>query len=184
MKNEFEKDLEINPHQLELEWIRQPQLASKYNHLSKEASKDHRYAKERKKTVRSRLMLGAVVALKEQGQPTSDAMKEAYYRSHPDYIAAVEEEIEAEVVASKLQDAVYIIGQRKAALEDLVRLLGMDYFAKPNTPREIGESWREKTYQAEEAEKDSVDDRIKERTNRRTSSDEEETTRRSSRRRA
>jgi len=80
---------------------------------------------------------------------------EAFYREHQDHIDAKDELIESEYQAAVIRSAVFAFNQRKVALEELVRLHGMQYFAGPKAPRDLNKEW--KTHLEEKGDERTAD---------------------------
>jgi hypothetical protein len=138
---DYDADLDINPHYLDAEFLRQPKLAAKYNKKSAEANKEAKLAEERVKTVRSRLIKEAnadpsIMGMGNDVKPT-DAKVEAFYRSDPDYKRLKKELIEAQYEADLFHGAAFNIRDKKDAIEGLIRLLGMEYFSAPQVPHDL-----------------------------------------------
>jgi len=139
---DFEKDVAIDESALDVEWLRQADLMHRY---SVYAAKTHRYMdemKERLDVVKAKLDLDirsnpdkyglskvtesvvqSTILLQDEYQEMSKKYRDARY------------EYEIALAATRALD------QKKTALENLVRLLGMDYFAGPSAPRDIGDEW-------------------------------------------
>lgn len=150
---DFKKDVEIDCNQLDVEWLLLPQLISSYGRALAEANSRLRKAEQKEKMVRSELILLAG----EKGEkvlgagvkPTAQSI-EAYFRSHPDHIAAKEELLAAAEEAEMLQNAFNAINSKKPALENLSRLYLANYFSTPRDPRDLGEIYKERLQQARE----------------------------------
>ena len=141
----YEKDIRIRPDVLDIEWLEQPSLLLKYASKVAEAQRKLDHASERVKVVKADLVREAgenpeAVGLK--AKPTVQAI-ESYCITNGDYQTARDAQTEAQYELSLLQAAVTSIHHRKAALENLVRLYGMQYFAGPTTPRDLNEEYRE-----------------------------------------
>ena len=111
---ELEDDTEIKKFRLEEEWARQPQRYLKYAMASA-------YFQKR--------------ASEQEGQgvkPTGDRC-ESYATQHPEYKKAKQAAIEAKYDADMALAAVFAMQQRKEALENLVRLQGMELYSEPKT---------------------------------------------------
>jgi hypothetical protein len=138
----YKEDVEIDVASLDVEWLNQAALAIKYGrHLVNMKSKV-RKLQERKKTVRSELILDA----NEDSEGTIGKKRpnandiEAYYRQHEKYIAVVDELNEAIEEMEFAEIAKNEIAfTRKATLENLVKLHGMNYFAGPSVPHDLKE---------------------------------------------
>jgi len=125
----------IDPDQLEVEWLAQPNLYMNYVRKAKRAKKEAQRAVEKVKTVRSELILEANRNGIEGIPKLSDPKVEAYYRAHERYQEAVRERIDAEHRAEVADGKIWACQQRKAALESLVILWGQEYFSSPREPK-------------------------------------------------
>lgn len=137
---DYERDVRIDETALDVEWLNQASLALRYARLSSYWNEQVRHLEERKKTVRSELILKAnedPSGLLGKDRPNA-ADIEAYYRAHADYRAVIEElneaVAEAEFAALAKDEICYT---RKKALENLVILHGQQYFAGPSVPRDL-----------------------------------------------
>jgi hypothetical protein len=134
MEFDYEKDLAIDPHMLDEEWLLQPVLAYEYGKELAYAKRVRDKAAENVKIVRSNLVKDAS---KNLDKPTV-ANVESYYRTHNDHLQAKDELIEAEFTVNVLQAAVDAISwDRRASLENEVKLYLGQYFAGPKEPRDI-----------------------------------------------
>lgn len=142
----YEKDMRIDEESLELEWLDQANLAFKYGSHWAECKRQLALAEENIKLVRSELInevnenpdscLGAGI------KPTAPVV-EAYYRNHERHIRAKQTWIDLQFETDIAEVAKWEISNtRKAALENLVRLHGQQYFAGPSVPRDI--TWERK----------------------------------------
>jgi hypothetical protein len=147
---DYDKDMEIDPDALDVEWLEQGHIAKKYIKNLTKCNKRVRQLQERKKTIRSELILKVnqdPERLIGKAKPNA-ADIEAYYRTHKDYKEAIEELNEA------LEEAEFadlgkneICFTRKKALENLVVLHGQMYFAGPQVPRDLSKEWAQKQRQ-------------------------------------
>lgn len=158
---DYEKDLEIDPDNLDLEWLEQPNLFRKYSEESEFAESKVRRTHENLKTIRSELVLEVTEdpSLANADKATGPVI-EAYYRTHKKYKKAKQEWLEAEEEAGLLKVAVFAFNQRKVALESLVKLNGQNYFASPTVPQELGEKMRKNS---KKAGKKSARDKVRSR---------------------
>ena len=138
MKLNYEQDLHIDQTALDLEWLGQAQLMLKYTEASASARREVDRLKEKLSVVR--------------------AESDKHIRSHPnmysiekvtesiiqstiiledDYQKAQAELIDAQYEWQMMQGAVSAVEQRKQALENMSRLLGLQYFAGPKAPRDL-----------------------------------------------
>ena len=136
----YEEDIKIDETALDVEWLDQPQIALKYGKLVTNLERTVKKLRERKKTIRSELILEA----NENPQEIFDKKRpnkadiEAYYRTDEKYKNIVEElhDAEYELEYSKIAKN-EISYTRKQALENLVRLHGQQYFSGPNVNRDL-----------------------------------------------
>lgn len=155
-ENEFNLDLEIDPDNLDVELLRQPMLFSKYARMEAGAKKAMAEAHEDLKITRSQL-IKEVASNKDYG----NAQKvEAYYRDHPDHIAAKEKLIQAEYEANILSNTVFSLHQRKTVLENLVRLALAEWFARPGMGRELAEELKNYNERRQTQINDKAKDRM------------------------
>lgn len=139
----YEQDVEIDENALDIEWLDQASLAIKYGRNWAECKQKFTQAEEKIKLVRSELMRDVNDdpdgCLGDGVKPTGPNI-ESYYRNHKNHIAAKDEWVKlgfemnvAEIAYKEISYA------RKAALENLVKLHGQQYFAGPTVPRDIAE---------------------------------------------
>ena len=142
MNLDFERDIVIDENALDVEWLEQPRLALKYGKYLVQTKAEVRRLEQLKKTVKAELILEATEKPEEcckKPKPTIQDI-ESYYRRHPRYKEVVEElnkaleEMEFAEIAFK-----EIAITRKKALEELVELFGLQYFAGPKEPRNLSE---------------------------------------------
>lgn len=141
---DYERDISIDESALDVEWLEQAQLGLKYGRFIARLHKKVTLADEKKKTVRSELIMEAnKFPVKCCGKDKPNAADiEAYYRNHPDYKEAVQNLIDAQYEAEYGEVAKNeICWTRKAALENLVKLHGQMYFAGPKVPRDLSKEF-------------------------------------------
>lgn len=129
----YEKDIKIDHNNLDLEWLRQPDLAFAYGNALADARAETDLADEnldisKAKAVQKAFGLGLKV----------DAAK-AEADLDPDYLEALESYRTAKHKQGLIQAAYDAVQTKKSALENLVRLHGQQYFASPQEPKELGE---------------------------------------------
>ena len=147
----YEEDMYIDETALDIEILEQATLALKYGRYWAECRERVTRAEENIKVVRSELIK---LANQDPDKYLGDGIKptgpniEAFYRSHPDHKEAKEEWIEAQFELDMAEVAKNEISfTRKAALENLVRLHGQQYFAGPSTPHDLSELREERKNQ-------------------------------------
>lgn len=148
---DYEKDVEIDESALDVEWLNQAKLAVQYGREWAYRVQLRMRAEEHLKVVTATLVkkvnddpetyLGS-------GVKSTIANVEAYYIKQKTYIEAKEalnealyEENIAEVIKKEISTT------RKAALENLVKLHALNYFAGPNMPRDLSYEAQQKAAQ-------------------------------------
>jgi hypothetical protein len=138
----YEKDVIIDESALDIEWVEQARLAIKYGRYWAECKQELTLAEENIKLVRSELVKEAFANGEEllgNAKPTGPQI-ESYYRNHKRHKAAKQEWVDAKFEADVAEIAYKEISYaRKAALENLVKLHGQNYFAGPSVPRDLTE---------------------------------------------
>jgi len=145
---DFEGDIQIDGFRLDIEWLEQASLAIKYGKYWARCRETLTRAEERIKVVRAELIKEANedpdTCLGKGIKPTAVNV-EAYYRNHTEHKKAKDEWIKAQYELNMAEVARSEISYtRKAALENLVRLHGQQYFAGPKVPHELPEFRRMK----------------------------------------
>lgn len=154
------EDLEISATDLDQEWLRQPNLYMKYAAHSAKLRREEAHAKEKCKVLEAQLKADAAEdpdSCLGQGVKVTDAKLQAYATTHPEFIQARNDAIEAEYRANMALNAVFSFQQRKDALENLVKLQSMEYFSTPSVKRDINREFDKK------AREDKVNEKIKSR---------------------
>jgi len=139
MKNNFEQDVAIDPANLALEWLRQATLVHKYAELSARAKDTLTRAKDNLEVVKAQVD-GRIRAIPSDKKPTEAAISGMVLQSE-EYLRANEEYLQAKLTADLVQSACIALDHKKAALENLVRLMGQNYFAGPKEPQDLGDAW-------------------------------------------
>lgn len=144
---DYEKDITIDPNALDIEWLRQPELAFQYGKYWTECKENLAKAEENIKLIRSELSQEAFSNPSVMGKDVKATAPsvEAYYRNHLDHIEAKKRLIEAQSECDIAEIAYKEISiSRKAALQNLVELHGHHYFAGPVVPRNLSEEIQHK----------------------------------------
>lgn len=132
--DDLETDIEINRVKLEKEWVRQPQLYLKYAQASaffqNVLADTEQKAKVLFATLKADCAEDPDTCLGKGVKATNDRC-ETYAIQHPDYIKAKQAIIDAKYNADMALAAVFAMQQRKDALENLVRLQGMELRSEP-----------------------------------------------------
>lgn len=140
-KFNFEEDINIDPDALDVEWLRQSNLYIKY---SEALSKARRYLdklKDKLDVMRSEFDLAIrkdpAKYFGKDFKLTENAVQ-SKIMSFSEYREVQENILEAKYNVDVLSAAVRSLEQKKESLENLVKLLGMQYFASPKEPRNLG----------------------------------------------
>ena len=144
----YENDIRIDESSLDLEWLDQPLLMMRYTRNAAVARKKLEDAKERLEFTKAKLDKDIrtnpddydLAKVTDAAVSSSLLVQEEYTEAYQTYITA---KFEADVA----QGAVNAIEQRKSALENLVRLYGLQYFAGPKEPVNITREWKDKKVQ-------------------------------------
>lgn len=146
----YEKDIEIIPDELDIQWIEQPRLMFKYAKLSAEASREWDQAKEKLALVRAQL--DNAIRNKPSAyklDKVTEGSVAACILQQDGYELANAELIEAQYQFNIVRAAISALENKKAALENLVKLYGQQYFSGPRIPRDINAEWQQKVSQLE-----------------------------------
>lgn len=137
----YEEDVRIDQDALDVEWLNQPSLALRYGKHWAGCVEDLARAEEELKiTVADLTDMVNQEPTKYLGEGVKATVGniESFIIRHDDYKAAKEEVIKRQYEANVAAIAKNEIGNsRKAALENLVRLHGQQYFAGPSVPRDL-----------------------------------------------
>jgi len=178
---DFDKDVNINPTELDVEWLRQAGLYKKY---SDEAA----YARDKKDRAKEALEVAQAILASDirknftkyglekvtessvwetvnqfKGKP-GDGWTEAACAFHDANEACMKAKLECDLI----QGALSSVEQRKYALENMVRLLNQNYFSSPTTPRDIGDKWKEHLANRVETQQSDATEKFQERRRRRS----------------
>jgi hypothetical protein len=134
----YEEDIRIDESALDVEWLDQPSLMMKYARNAAEARLELDRAKEAlelakaelDREVRSNPEAFGMEKLTESAVQNTIILQEAYIGANDNFI-------QAKFKADIAQGAVRAFDARKDALENLGRLLGLQYFAGPKMPRDL-----------------------------------------------
>jgi len=138
-----ETDVSINPEELDVEWLRQPQLMLRYSRACDQAAKDAADVKNKLEVTRAEMATEvrkdpAAYGIDTGKAPTVDQVNNAVLLS-VQYQAVEAELSEANHAHKMLSSAVRAIDMKKSALENAVRMATLGYFATPQSPRETSE---------------------------------------------
>lgn len=168
METDYERDLTIDPDALDTEWLVQPSLFMKYA----EACADARLVMDREKEALDVIRAGVDNDVRSNpaaygvDKLTETRVAGLVIQSTP-YKEATDRYLQAKHDFEVLSATVRAFDNRKAALENLVRLQGQGYFAGPQVPRDLKEGYKQRMEEMREATKGIAKGRIKERLGRR-----------------
>lgn len=146
----YEKDMEIDPSALDVEWMEQPKLMMSYSRNAAEAKRMADLASERLKVVEAELDRDIRMNPEAFGiSKTTETGIKSTIILQDTYQQAKKELIDAEYEYEMAKQATFAISARKEALENLVRLFALQYFAGPNLPRDLNKEWEEHLKQQE-----------------------------------
>lgn len=150
MELDHKRDVQINKDALDREWVRQPQLAMEYAEAATNAQAELDAAKERLELVKADLDKRTRQLLTSGDKKPTEAAISSAVLLHDECKEASQNYLEARRVLGILRAAAdAICDQRKAALENLVKLFGMGYFSTPTVRSKEGEDGlRKSTRQA------------------------------------
>ena len=138
---DYEKEVEIDPENLDVEWLEQPHKMRKITKLQAYLKKKMDLAEEKMDLVKADIdrsirenpeKYGITTKLTETLITNTIKQQDEYKDAHLEYL-----DVRYEYECAK--GAVIAFEQRKASLENLVKLHGMSYFAGPKIPRNIKE---------------------------------------------
>lgn len=161
MDNEFDKDVSINPEALDVEWLRQPRLVAKYSEALASAKESMTRAKDSIDVVKAEVDGELRAGFAADAKKPTEAAIAAMVLQAQSYQDANEAYLVAKRRADMVQAAVTALDHKKAALENLVRLFGQNYFAGPREPRDLGVEWNKQLTQTGSRMEGDADQAIK-----------------------
>lgn len=138
--DDYSLDMEINPGELDIEWINQPALMMKYTKKAAELREKRDLLKEELELLKAQLDKEVRSDPEEYGlTKTTETIIQNTVISIDEYQDLLKTYLRASYEVNVAQGVVQAIEQRKQALENLVRLHGQQYFAGPSVPRNLQE---------------------------------------------
>ncbi len=149
----YEQDVSIDETALDVEWLQQANLMYKYARHQAETKKAMDEAKERLDFIKAKVEMDIRANPENYGlsKVTESAVASAILLQ-PEYQEASKKYIEARYENDMAVAAVRAIDQKKTALENLVKLLSVSYFAGPSAPRDLSLKWNEHIKRKEQKE--------------------------------
>ena len=137
METNFEKDIAIDKHSLDIEWEKQPALFEKYARASVEATAERDRKKLDRDTTIAELRLKILNFYNEQGskKPTENAIDAEIIISE-EHKQVSENLIAANEKVGLTDAAKWAMQQKRDALENMVKLHLAGYFSDPKIPQE------------------------------------------------
>jgi glycine betaine/choline ABC-type transport system substrate-binding protein len=148
MNINYENEIRIDETALDVEWLEQPRLFMKYARNAAQARKRVDEAKEALDVAKAELDKKIRSNPKKYGveKITENAISNLIIKQDT-YKEAMQEFSDARYEADIAQSAVSAFNQRKEALENLVKLFGMQYFSGPRVPRDLSQEYKKKETQ-------------------------------------
>jgi len=139
---ELKNDREIDPRQLDVEFMRNSDVTVKWAERLVDAKAHEEFCDFQLDKVKSSLWIRAQDNPTEFGitKPTVDAINAAV-KLHKDYENAARDYRRAKKVVGLLDIAVKAMSVRKTTLESLMQLHALQYFAGPEVPRNLVDEW-------------------------------------------
>lgn len=175
---DYHRDIRIEPDALDVEWLEQPDLMMSYSLACDEAGKERDAAKllmdkasENIKEVKALVLLEVrrnpqdydIDKVTESSASAAVEVNEKVSQAKIAYYEACERHNEAKHRFNNLYSAVKGFEQRKTSLENLVRMLGMNYFSSPNVERNLGQEYSQYRHKRTAMNKKSSREKIKSR---------------------
>lgn len=141
----YEDDIRIDEENLDLEWLEQPNLMIKYTKNAAEARMNLDNAKQTLDIVKAEVDSAIRKDPEHYGLiKVTDAAVASTLLIQEEYKIAFENYLSAKYEADMAQGAVTAFSQRKDALENLVRLFGLNYFSGPRMTKDLHEKRMER----------------------------------------
>lgn len=142
---DYDKDIEIDDTALDLEWLDQASLMLKYTKHFAKTRKQLDEAKENLDVIKAELDKDIRNNPDDYGiDKITESVVQNTILLQPGYKLANKKVIDCKYEVDIAIAATRAFEQRKDALENLVRLHGQQYFAGPNTPRDLNWERRER----------------------------------------
>jgi hypothetical protein len=137
---EYSLDVNIDETALDVELLEQPRLVKQYGDIVAEARKELDYIKDAFDTTKAELSKEIRADPDEFGlsKITENIVAETIILQDA-YKKAAEDVVEAQYRYNMARSAFESISARKDAIEGLIKLHGMQYFAGPSVPRNLTE---------------------------------------------
>jgi len=136
----YEDDAHIDESALDVEWLEQPRLMMRYAQYAADCREDMEKARDQVELIKAQLDrdIRANPDHYEISKVT-ETLVQSTITVQDDYQQAQEEYLRTKKEHDLARYACTAIEQRKAALENLVKLHGQSYFSGPSAPRDISQ---------------------------------------------
>ena len=149
----YERDVSIDETALDVEWLQQSHLMYKYAKYQADTKKVMDEAKEMLEFIRAKLEMDIRANPENYGlSKVTESAIASTILLQPEYQESSKKYIEAKYENDVAAAAVRAIDQKKTALENLVKLLSVSYFAGPSAPRDLSLEWNERIKRKEQKE--------------------------------
>lgn len=154
MQVNYSKLVGIDDQALDIEWIEQPQNMLKVTHMTADRRLEMDRAADALDLVMAELdkKIRSDPAAYKLEKVTDTSVKNAVIRQ-PEYQEAKEEHLNAKYEYELSKGVVEAVGQKKSALEGLVKLFMNQYFAGPSVPRDLQTELLNKKREEEQAKR-------------------------------
>lgn len=144
----YEDDVRIDESALDVELLRQPSLILNYSTNAAHYERHLTKLKERLEVCKAEL--DKKIRTDPEGYEISKVTETAISNTiitQPEYQELKADIIDCEYELRMARAALSSLSDKKMALENLVKLHGMNYFAGPSLPRDLTQEWRKSAEQ-------------------------------------
>lgn len=152
-KDEFKRDVEIDPNELDLACTTQAEIFFKW--AERLVISRNRVDRLKKQLETKYASISSDIRQNPESfgmgkSRVTESSIDATIRTDPDYAELYDDWLKARYNMNMLDMAVKAMEQRKRMIEVLVTLHGQEYFAGPSIPRNLGEAWVKRRKQTEQ----------------------------------
>lgn len=163
LKNDYKSEIQIDPDNLDIECLKQPELYMKYSEMLAAAKKNLDIARRNLDKITAKI--SKQIRLNKKNYTEDGKLTENLINCFIQEDDAVEEAnqalIEAKYEHDVLQSIVIAFDHRKRSLNNLILLHGQQYFSGPSNPRPLGRKYVKE--QVQEISKNKVREAFKKR---------------------
>ena len=140
----FDRDVAIEPSQLDIEAVRQGETFFKWAEQSATARGEVDHLKFELETLAARLQFQVRESPEKFGvTKVTEAAIQAAVAIHKTVVEATESWLRARQKSALLDKCVEALEQKKRMIEVLITLHGQEYFAGPSTPHDLAKTYQE-----------------------------------------